>query len=309
MEYNVLVDVRDLKAGAIGATLTLVAVLTAYGGKGALTHAGEKVNSEAGEPGGAGTSAAHPTKNPVSDDLDPAMAANANLADQVRSYQKQLEAIGAEKVSIEKQLAQAQRALASAAGVGQVARIKSEYDLSKDDWKELAAEGSVKVQIPCDNLDTHDVSPSALAAEGLPASDAQPIKDALHDSSLRLWSIVRAICAQGLHGSLQLAEELGPEACRGLIEHMGHQNGGDLADQVRIVAEINADLIPMPQDPGTLGVYSQLLLAQSAASQLIVQQLTQSIGPDDARAFVFGGAGCWERSTKTVGPRPTASTP
>jgi hypothetical protein len=122
---------------------------------------------------------------------------------------------------------------------------------------------------------------------------------------------VRALCAQGLHGNLALADEIGPEACRGLIEHMGHRNGGDLAEQVRLVAEINAGLIPMPQDIGTLGVYSQMLLAQSAESQLIVQQLTKSIGPDDARAFVFGGAGCWERSTKSVGPRPvgTASAP
>jgi len=293
--------VRDLKAGAIGAALTLVAVLIAYGGKAARTHAGENMNSKVGEPGR--------TEHQGSDDLDPAMAANANLADQVRRYKERLEEIGAQKVEIEKQLAQAQQALSSAAGDGKVAPIKSEYDLSKDDWKRLAAEGTVKVQIPCDNSDTYDVDPSALAAEGLPASDARPIHDALHDSSWRLWSTVRALCAQGLHGSLQLAEELGPEACRGLIEHMGHQNGGDLEEQVRIVAEINAGLIPMPQDLGTLGVYSQLLLAQSAESQLIVQQLTNSIGPDDARAFVFGGAGCWERSTKSVGPRPTASTP
>jgi hypothetical protein len=227
--------------------------------------------------------------------------------DQVRIYKERLEAIGAQKVAIEKQLAQAEQALASTAGDGQVARIKSEYDLSKDDWKKLAAEGTVKVQTPCDAESTYDVRPSALAGVGLPASDAKPIHDALHDSAWRLWSIVRALCAQGLHGNLQLADELGPEACRGLIEHMGHKNGGDLAEQVRIVAEINAGLIPMPKDLGTLGVYSQMLLAQSAESQLIVQQLTKSIGPDDARAFVFGGAGCWERSTKSVGPRPTGT--
>jgi hypothetical protein len=80
-----------------------------------------------------------------------------------------------------------------------------------------------------------------------------------------------------------------------------------LAEQTRIAAEINAGLVPMPEDPGTLGVYTQPLLAQSAESQMIVQQLTNSIGPDDARAFVFGSAGCWERSTKSVGPRPAGS--
>lgn len=294
-------DVRDLKSAAIGSAVTLVAVLIVYRGKAGLNHASENVSSKVGERGRADTSAAHHTTNGV-EDSDPAMTANAHLVDHVRSYEEQLAAIGAQKVAVEKQLAQAEKALA---GDGQVARVNSEYDLSKDDWKKLAAEGTVKVQTPCDNSDTYDVAPSALAAEGLPASDAQPIHDALHDSSWRLWSIVRVLCAQGLHGSLPLADELGPEACRGLIEHMGHQNGGDLAEQVRIVAEINAGLIPLPQDPSKLGVYTQLLLAQSAESQLIVQQLTNSIGPDDARAFVFGGAGCWERSTKSVGPRAT----
>jgi hypothetical protein len=296
-------DARDLKAGATGAALTLVAVLIVYGSKGTLTPAG--ASSKAGEPGPTDAGAAPATTNRGSDDVDPAMVANANLVDQVRRYKERLEAIEAQKVTVEKQLAQAQKALASAAGDGEVPRIKSEYDLSKDDWKKLAAEGTVKVQTPCDAESTHDVLPSALAEVGLPASDARPIHDALHDSSWRLWLTIRALCAQGLHGSLELADELGPEACRGLIEHMGHRNGGDLAEQVRIVAEINAGLIPMPQDPGTLGVYSQMLLAQSAESQLIVQQLTKSIGADDARAFVFGGVGCWERSTRSVGPRQT----
>jgi hypothetical protein len=299
------VGLRDLKSGAIGAALTLVAVLLAYAGKTALTR-GEHAPSKAGESGRAGrtdTTAAHPEANGGSDDPDPAMAANANLVDQVRTYKERLEAIGAQKVVVEKQLAQAQQALAIASRDGQVPRIKNEYDLSRDDWKKLAAEGTVKVQTPCDAEVTHNVTASALAEVGLPPSDAQPIHDALHDSSWHLWEIVRALCAQGLHGSLQLADDIGPEGCRGLIEHMGHRNGGDLAEQVRVVAEINAGIIPMPKDPGTLGVYSQLLLAQSQESQLILQQLSKSIGPDDAWTFVFGGAGCWERSTKSVGPR------
>jgi hypothetical protein len=73
-------DVRDLKAGAIGAALTLVAVLIVYRGKIALTHAGEDVNSKGGEPVGTDASAAHSTTN-GGDDLDPAMAANANDSD------------------------------------------------------------------------------------------------------------------------------------------------------------------------------------------------------------------------------------
>ena len=104
LKYDVLMDVRDLKAAAIGAALSLVAVLIVYASKIALTHAGENVNSKVSEPGRTDPSTAPRTTNGVSDDLDPAMAANANLADQVRSYQERLEAIGAKKIAIEKQL-------------------------------------------------------------------------------------------------------------------------------------------------------------------------------------------------------------
>jgi hypothetical protein len=295
--------VRDLKAAAVGSALTLVVLLIAHWGKSALSHSGDDAPKD-GEPGRTVSSAASRTA-PATDDRDPAMAANANLVDQMRSYRQQLETIAAQKVAIEKQLAEVRRAPASDAS-GQGAH-KSEYDLSPEDWKQLAAEGVVKVQIPCDNSDTYDVSPTALAGVGLPPSDAQPIHDALRDSSWRLWRVVRALCAQGLQGSLQRADEMGPEACRGLIQHLGHLNGGDLADQVRVAADIEAGLVPMPDGLGTLGIYTQLLLAESAESQSIVQQLTNSIGPDDARAFVYGGAGCWERTTRTVGPRSTGT--
>jgi hypothetical protein len=288
-------NLRDAKAASIGATLSAlgaIAFMSIHEGR--VARARENVKVKAGEAALA---------DPTADGVDPAMAANANLVEQVKRYRERLEAIGTQKAATEKQLAEVEKKLATVAGKDGSARVRSEYDLSQEDWKKLAAEGTVKFQIPCDDGKTNDVDPSSLAQIGLPASDAQPIHDALHDSSWRLWSVVRELCAQGLHGSLQLAEELGPEACRGLIEHMGHKDGGDLEEQTRIAAEIRAGLIPTQQDPASLGVYTQLLLAQSAESQRIEQQLAKSIGPDDAQAFVYGGVGCWERVTKTGGPR------
>jgi hypothetical protein len=290
-------NLRDVKAASIGAALCAVALLSMR--EVASSRARESVKVNAGE-----TERADPTTDGVGE--DPAMTANANLADQVRRYKQRLEAIGAQKAATEKQLAEAQKKLATLAGKDGFPRVRGEYDLSEEDLKKLAAEGTVKIQFPCDDGQTYDVAPSALAEIGLPASDVQPIHDALHDSSWRLWSVVRSLCAQGLHGNLQLAEELGPEACRGLIEHMGHRDGGDLEEQVRIAAEIRAGLVPMPQDPASLGVYTQLLLAQSAESRRIEQQLAKSIGADDAKAFVYGGVGCWERVNQSVGPRPSA---
>lgn len=290
-------NLRDVKAATIGAALGAVALICAQEVRDAFSHARPNAKMNAGE-----TERAAPSTDGVSE--DPAMAANANLAEQVQRYEERLDALRAQKAATDHQLAEVEKKLASLAGTNGSAR--SDYDLSQEDLKRLAAEGTVKIQFPCDAEQTYDVDPNSLASIGLPASDAQPIHDALHDSSWRLWSVVKALCAQGLHGDLQLADELGPEACRGLIEHMGHRGDVDLEEQVRVAAEIRAGLLPMPQDPSSLGVYTQLLLAQGAEAQRIEQQLAKSIGPDDAHAFVFGGVGCWERVNQSVGPRPSA---
>jgi hypothetical protein len=288
-------NLRDVKAASVGAALAAlgtIALMSLHEGRVARARENLKVN--AGE-----TELAGPIQA-----IDPAMVANANLSEQVQRYKQRLEAIGAEKAATEKQLAEAQMKLATIAGKDGSARVRNEYDLSQEDWKRLAAEGTVKIQTPCVDMKTTDVSPSALADVGLPASDAQPIHDALWDVGLRTWSVIRALCAQGLHGNLQLANDLGPEACAGLIEHMGHKDGGDLEEQTRIAAEIRAGLVPTPPDPASLGPYTQLLLAQLSESQQIEDQLAKSIGPDDAHTFIYGGAGCWEHFSKSAGPRP-----
>ena len=290
---------HDTKTAFAGAALGALALLCVQAG---LSGAREKRKTSAGE-----TKLADP--NPAShadddDDLGPAMAANANLSEQVQRYKRRLEALGAEKAATEKQLAEVQTKLAAVAGKDGSARVRNEYDLSQEDWKKLAAEGTVKIQSPCVEMKTFDVAPSALASVGLPASDARPIHDALWGAALRKWSTVRALCAQGLHGNMQLAEDLGPEACAGLIEHLGHKDGGDLGEQTRIAAEIRAGLVPMPPDPASLGVYTQLLLAQLSEAREIQEELTRSMGPDDAQAFLYGGAGCWEHFSKSAGPRP-----
>lgn len=291
---------RDVTAASIGAVLGAVALLSIQG---VLSRTPENVRSDAGVPTFA--SSAAPTTGASSEAPDPAMAANANLAEQVQRYRQRLEAIAAEKAVTEKELSEAQTKLAILAGRDASARPRSEYDLSLEDWKKLAAEGTVKIQTPCIDMRTYDVPAAALAGVGLPASDAKPIHDALWDVSLRTWSVIRALCAQGLHGNVKLADELGPEACGGLIEHMGHKDGGDLEEQTRVAAEIRAGLVPVPSDPSSLGVYTQLLLAQLSESQQIEEALTKSIGEGDARTFLYGGAGCWEHFTKSAGPRPT----
>jgi len=84
-----------------------VALLIVYWAKTVLSHAGENA-PKVGEYGR--TDANAPRTPTAIDDLDPAMAANANLVEQMRSYKEQLETIAAQKVAIEKQLADAQKA-------------------------------------------------------------------------------------------------------------------------------------------------------------------------------------------------------
>jgi hypothetical protein len=308
-------DKRDVRAGVVGAAMAAAAIVTVYEGKVAVSHAKESVTLVAGETGRAdangvrrgggagGTESGSAGETRGAGDSDPLVAANANLAESVRDYKNRLEAIEAQKTAAEKQLADAQKKLAAATNDGAPAVAKNEYDLSPDDWKQLAKEGRVVARMPCGNPDDWNVSPKTLDALGLPASDAQPIHDALQQSAARIWATVRPLCVQALAGDAAIADKLGVTTCEQIIRQFAQQSE-NTAEETRLVAEVHAGLVPMPTDPKVLGTYGSMMYAMSSESQAIAQQLSQSIGPAAAHDFVFGDQGNWCNSSWGAGPRP-----
>ena len=309
------VNGRDVKAGVIGATIGAVALVSVYEGKVAVSRASERVTLTAGETAradatgvhrGAGAGALAATSGAggaPAEDVDPLVAANANLADSVREYKQRLEAIEAQKTTIAKQLGEAQEKLAIAQNDGQAPPVKNAYDLDQSDWKQLAKEGKVVARMPCGNPDSWNVSPKELDKLGLAPQDAQPIHDALQRSAARIWTMVRPLCIQALQGDAQTADKLGPGTCQSLVGDVSRDKE-DTGEETRIVAEIRGGLRPMPSDPSVLGTYGKMLYALSGESKAIEHDISQSIGPDDAHRFTFGEEGNWCQSAWGAGPRP-----
>jgi hypothetical protein len=304
---------RDMKAGAVGAALAAAALVTVYEGKVAVSLASERVTLTAGESarasgagvartGGTGGTAADGSQG-AGETSDPLVAANENLVDTVRDYKTKLEALEAQKAAIAKQLSDAQQKLATAQGDGQAAPQKSPYDLTQDDWKEMAAEGKVVSRTPCESPGGWTPTPAQLANAGLAPGDAQAIHDARADSYARTWGVIRPLCVQALQGDAKVADRLGSFVCTSLVSDIAKVNGEDTDEELRAVAEIRAGL--RPYDASALGTYGKILYVETGETQAMEQQLAQSIGPADAHSFVYADTGCWSNSSHSVGPRPT----
>jgi ferric-dicitrate binding protein FerR (iron transport regulator) len=308
LESEEPVNGRDVKAGVIGAAVAAAAMVSVYEGKVAVSHGKDAVMLTAGESARAdGTGVHHAGGQPVNETTsnDPLVAANENLADQVRDYKRQLESIEAQKGTTERQLAEAQKKLALADHDAQSGPPKNPNDLTQDDWKELAAKGEVRSRIPCLPSEENALTtPKNLAADGLPESDLQPINAALQQSSQKIWDTIRPLCLKALDGNGAVADALGQNACESLVFAMAKKHE-DTAEEIREVAEIRAGERPVPKDMTSLGTVGQLVYTMSGESTSLEQQLAQSIGPDDAHAFVYSDHGCWSSSSWGVGPRPS----
>ena len=167
--------------------------------------------------------------------------------------------------------------LAAAQNDGQSPPKKSEYDLTPDDWKQLAQEGKVVSRTPCADPSAWTPTPAQLSKAGLAPSDAQAIHDARAAAYDRVWSVIRPLCVQALQGDAKVADRLGPVTCSSLVGDIAQANGENTGEELRAVAEMRAGM--RPYDASVLGTYGQIVYAQSGEPQGMLQQLAQAIGP------------------------------
>lgn len=299
---EVRVNRRDAKMESLGAALGAVVFVSVYEGKVGLSRQGERVTLVAGESARADERGIARDTGPES--TDSLLLANANLADSVREYERRLDAIAAQKASVERQLAEAKAKLAVEASDGQAAPYKSEYDLSQDDWKELAKEGKARARFPCPDPDSWKQSPEVLQALGLASEDQKPIHEAMEQSADRIWAAIRPLCIQALEGNARMADKLGPRNCQTFVLEAASAANEDTEEETRKVAEVRAGLIPMPTDPRVLGTYGQMVYTLTGESRAMEQQLAQSFGPDTAHRLVFGPEADWCNLEFAAGPRP-----
>lgn len=307
-------NARDVKVGLAGAVIGGAAFVGVYEGKVALSHANATVDVSAGQSARADASGVKPTGDlaqgerafdgaPGSDPKDdPLVAANASLADSVRLYKDRLQAIEDEKKKLQAELVTAQKKLA-AEGDGSVAPPKSEFDLSQDDWKEMAKQGQVRARIPCKGPSGWAYTDGNLKKLGLPPQDGPVIGKAMEASVKRVWSVLRPLCADAIGGA-DLADRLGPSTCQTLVLDMTRQKDQDAADEaMRQVAEIRAGERPMPGPNDAAHPLLRLLLALTGETKAVEAELAQSLGPDDAHRVVYAETGCWQNNGWGIGPR------
>jgi hypothetical protein len=300
----------NLASGAIGAVIAATAMVGVYEGKVAVSHAGQSVDLVAGQtaeagPGGVKRLGGGPTDVAAPDpeaasgtEGERALTvANANLADNVREYRRKLEAIEAQKKKLEKELEEAQAKLAD----GGVPR--SEYDLSPQELKELAQEGEVRMRVPCGGpKGDYSLSAADLNKLGLAPQDGPILQAEFQKSHDRTWGVVGPLCSQAL-GGIDVSH-IGQQACVSILMNVASEkNGQQYNEDVREVAEILAGTRPPPAPGTAVDPLMQAYLALAQETTNMQSDLTQSLGPDDARRAVFGDHGCWWNSSHGVGPR------
>jgi hypothetical protein len=282
---------RDVFAAGLGAALAagVFLLVSTLGSPKASGQRGERAPKSTSAPSSAETGA------PETDETW--REANASLAQQVKVYQQRLAKNEAEKTAIQRQLDSAKTRLAASEGDGAVPR--DPYDLTQDDWKKLAATGTVKARFPCSSNGDWKMKPETAAALGLSPADTATVEAALKRQSQAMWSSVASSCASAV-GSGQLAERLGLNVCTEIVSQGAKSSGSDL----QRVADVRAGNVPMPT-ADKLDPYETLLMAETNAMPALVDELSQSFGPELAKQIAYSDVGGSWCSGTSGGAPPT----
>ena len=294
---------RDMKAGAVGAAISALALVVVYEGKVAVSHASDRIELRAGEAaqtGPDGVKRAGVNGEDFDRDVaalqvgdDPMSRANQNLVRQVGEYRTRLDALAKEKTELEKKLKKSEDHLAATQD-GAPYVMKHDFDLSPDDWKELAKDGTVKYQLPCIGTKNDAWSPSAekLNALGLAPQDGKVLTDAYARSSQRLWGVIQPLCAASV-GSPEVANRLGPGTCIHVVLDTENDRDRDATQRARReLGEIRAGMRRMPGPDEAMNPVLKMFLATTGASKSLEDDLAQSFGPEEAHRVVYSNELC-----------------
>ena len=246
------VNRREAIFGAAGALASAAVLVGVYEGRVTLARAGGSVDVGSGQaarvdPGGihgpqemAAAAGSFESSPPG----EPWRVANANLADQVRSYQRRLEDSQAETERIHHDLEVMKARLAELQP--DAAEAADPFNPSQDQWKQYAKQGLVRAKNFC--YPPPDWQPSApqLAEMGLAPDDGPALTRALADGSQRMWQAIGPACAK-IVGSMAVAQRLGNETCGRIIQ--SDASAATFQADIQLVADIRAGNKPIQRRP------------------------------------------------------------
>jgi hypothetical protein len=160
-----------------------------------------------------------------------------------------------------------------------------EFDLNREDWKALAAEGRIKYRIPC-MLPSGGAYGSTQAdsdALGLSPDDGKVVTEAHRRSNARVWATLRPLCVEAV-GNAEIVDQLGAQSCLRLIESVA--TSSDImasADSRRRVAEVHAGMTQPPRQGEPQSPLFAALLAVTSEAEHFQADLAESFGPEEAK--------------------------
>jgi hypothetical protein len=302
---------RVLTSAAGGIAIGIVATVIVYEGRVRLSHGStssdanlETLDLTAGERATLDDNGVH--LSGPGDDI--ALAVNqvevpaaTDGSTDVTALRSRIAQVRRQKAALEERLEKAQREL-SKYGAAAGEQKKDEYDLTQEDWKELAKDGSLKFRTPCPVPRDWEPKPDDLDALGLAPSDAESLAVARRNSSRRLTELIRPLCLSAV-GNAAAVEAIDNLTCLHIVADVGHKKDEDATSEaMRQVAEVNAGLIAGPTaeqlaNPVFAGFY-----AYTNELSQFQKELTESFGPEQAKAIAFG-KGCFHVIQHRVGPR------
>jgi hypothetical protein len=302
---------RDMKVATVGAAMGAMAFVGVYEGHVAVSHAQQTLDVRAGESAQIDARGPHATGDLAAGEKamaqasaeqprDPLLAANANLAGQVQQYRSALADNEQARKALEAQLKAAQTKLDAQNRDGAPAR--DPYDLTPEDWKRMADEGTFVAHYPCGQDDNFKPSDDLMNAAGLSPDEAPAVTAAYQRAQQQVNDVVNAACTAVV--GADMASRLGPGTCEAVVR--GSQKGAASSADIERVARIRAGELPMPapNDP-SVDPLERMLLAQSGAMPAFEKDLAQAIGPEAAHSVATSDAlgGC-QTAFRTKGRGP-----
>ncbi len=304
---------RELGAGIGGAVLATAVLVSVYEGKVIASQGKDEVTLTAGESaktseeglrrgdsdkgaGGLGSGGS------AGGEADRAFEhANGSLAEQVREYRRRLLTIEGEKQALATRLDETEEKLKKS-GAGKVPE-KNEFDLSKDDWAELAKNGTIKIATPCNASKYWEPTPEKLDKMGLQPTDGPIIKEAFRSTNEWMKTRIRATCVQVI-GKEDIVDKLGPADCTKLALDIMQATGDEGLEEARYqIGEIQAGLRPPPKEGEKVHPLLSMMLPLAQGQSIFEGKLAEHFGPEEAHRLAFADEMCRSRST-WGGPGP-----
>jgi hypothetical protein len=261
---------RDIGSGAIGAVVGVAVVIGVYEGKVRVSHADQAVTVHAGESATADRNGVRPT----------AIAKTAPTTANTGSARGEAE-VRARLADLEKEKALLESELTAAYdAVG-----KSNFDLSPQDWAQLAERGELKYQYPCFQNGGFRPNAETLSKLGLPPEAADTIQKAYDNSNKRFASSMRPICAE----LAKKGEEVDMGDCIGKLFQAIYTK--DPHATFRTVAEIRSG---KGTEADATTPEMKMLLVFTGGMAPFEAELAKSFGAEEAHRLAYSNDMCFQ---------------